>query len=72
MSGYFRSSTSEPEFFHLSPSIVLPRIWVGLWQLSSNAWGTAPLPQIRVAMTSHVEMGYTAFGMDPATSTYLD
>ncbi|KAE9410288.1 Aldo/keto reductase [Gymnopus androsaceus JB14] len=62
MSGVFRSPSSDSEFFRLSSSIILPRIWIGLWQLSSNAWGTAPLPRIREAMARHVEMGYTAFG----------
>ncbi|KAJ6479578.1 NADP-dependent oxidoreductase domain-containing protein [Mycena sanguinolenta] len=41
----------------------LPRMWTGLWQLSSNAWGTAPVSKIRQAMARHVEKGYTAFDM---------
>ncbi|KAJ7057939.1 Aldo keto reductase [Mycena amicta] len=40
----------------------VPRLWVGLWQLSSNAWGTTSVPKIRQAMARHVEAGYTAFG----------
>ncbi|KAF9076351.1 NADP-dependent oxidoreductase domain-containing protein [Rhodocollybia butyracea] len=58
-SGTSRSSSNGPEFFHLGP-FVLPRLWTGLWQLSSNAWGTAPLPRIREAMARHVDIGYTA------------
>ena len=46
-----------------TPGIELPRLWVGLWQLSSGAWGTAPASKIRKAMQKHVEDGYTAFGM---------
>src|SRR6266404_2578755 len=39
-----------------------PRLWIGLWQLSSTAWGTAPASKIREAMRRHVDQGYTAFG----------
>lgn len=39
-----------------------PRLWTGLWQLSSNAWGSASVPKIRQAMARHVALGYTAFG----------
>ncbi|KAJ3729016.1 NADP-dependent oxidoreductase domain-containing protein [Lentinula guzmanii] len=55
-----RFASSDMESFQLGPSI-LPRMWSGLWQLSSNAWGTAPLPRIREAMTRYVDTGYTAF-----------
>ncbi|KAJ3828567.1 NADP-dependent oxidoreductase domain-containing protein [Lentinula raphanica] len=48
------------ETFHLG-SFRLPRVWSGLWQLSSSAWGTASLPRIREAMTKYVEARYTAF-----------
>ncbi|KAH7879578.1 NADP-dependent oxidoreductase domain-containing protein [Lentinula edodes] len=51
---------SSLESFQLGSSL-LPRVWSGLWQLSSNAWGTAPLPRIREAMARHVGIGYTAF-----------
>jgi hypothetical protein len=40
----------------------VPRLWTGLWQLSSNAWGTAPVSKIRQAMGRYVESGYMAFG----------
>ncbi|KAJ7149572.1 Aldo keto reductase [Mycena filopes] len=40
----------------------VPRLWTGLWQLSSNAWGSASVPKIRQAMGRHVELGHTAFG----------
>ncbi|KAJ6589448.1 Aldo keto reductase [Mycena capillaripes] len=41
----------------------VPRLWTGLWQLSSNAWGTASVSKIRQAMGRHVDLGYTAFDM---------
>lgn len=50
------------ECFQLGPFEEVPRLWVGLWQLSSNAWGTAPVSRIRSEMKRHVEEGYTAFG----------
>ncbi|KAI0049080.1 Aldo/keto reductase [Auriscalpium vulgare] len=50
----------RPDSFALGPYTV-PRLWVGLWQLSSPAWGTAPASQIREAMRRHVDHGYTAF-----------
>ena len=43
--------------------MTVPRLWVGLWQLSSNAWGSAPVSKIREAMVRHADKGYTAFGM---------
>lgn len=57
-------SSSKPslETFELGPFTV-PRIWVGLWQLSSNAWGSAPTAKIRRGMARHVELGYNAFDM---------
>ncbi|TFK96464.1 NADP-dependent oxidoreductase domain-containing protein [Pterulicium gracile] len=48
------------ETFKMGPFVV-PRIWTGLWQLSGNAWGSAPVPKIRQGMAKHVEAGYTAF-----------
>ncbi|KAJ6532895.1 Aldo keto reductase [Mycena vulgaris] len=41
----------------------VPRLWTGLWQLSSNAWGTASVSKIRQAMGRHVDLGQTAFDM---------
>ncbi|KAJ7281051.1 NADP-dependent oxidoreductase domain-containing protein [Mycena rebaudengoi] len=48
------------ENFQLGPFIA-PRVWTGLWQLSSNAWGTASASKIRSAMGRHVALGHTAF-----------
>lgn len=57
------STTTLWETFHLGP-FCLPRLWVGLWQLSSTAWGSAPASKIREAMARHVDQGYTAFGKE--------
>ncbi|PPQ81630.1 hypothetical protein CVT25_013602 [Psilocybe cyanescens] len=54
------SSLSPRETFRLGPFIT-PRIWTGLWQLSSNAWGSASVSKVRQGMARHVGMGYTAF-----------
>ncbi|KAJ7018172.1 Aldo keto reductase, partial [Mycena alexandri] len=48
------------ETFELG-DFTVPRLWTGLWQLSSNAWGSASVPKIRQAMGRHVELGHTAF-----------
>ncbi|KAH7034593.1 aldo/keto reductase [Microdochium trichocladiopsis] len=41
----------------------LPRIFSGLWQLSSPAWGSAPTTKIIAQFSSHVASGFTAFDM---------
>ncbi|KAI5117816.1 hypothetical protein M0805_004946 [Coniferiporia weirii] len=51
---------TKMDTFELGPFTV-PRLFVGLWQLSSNAWGTAPVSRIRAEMKRHVDEGYTAF-----------
>ncbi|KAI0742242.1 Aldo/keto reductase [Daedaleopsis nitida] len=51
----------ELETFTLAPATKLPRIWIGLWQLSSNAWGSAPAQRVRDAMNIHLGKGYIAF-----------
>ncbi|KAJ6589454.1 NADP-dependent oxidoreductase domain-containing protein [Mycena capillaripes] len=48
------------ETFQLGP-FTAPRLWTGLWQLSSNAWGTASVAKIRQAMGRHVDHGHAAF-----------
>lgn len=53
--------SSEWETFQLGPFIA-PRLWTGLWQLSSTAWGSASASKIRQSMGRHVDKGYTAFG----------
>ncbi|KAI8992727.1 Aldo/keto reductase [Trametes punicea] len=54
----------QPErYFTLAPATRVPRIWIGLLSLSSNAWGSAPVQRVRDAMASYVAKGYTAFDM---------
>ncbi|EAU87247.2 aldo/keto reductase [Coprinopsis cinerea okayama7 len=55
------------ETFRLGPFIT-PRIWIGLWQLSSNAWGSVSAGKVRQGMARHVESGYLAFGKFPRLS----
>ena len=57
--------------FMLSPATPLPRIWVGLWQLSSNAWGSAPAQRVRDAMTTHMAKGFYAFGARRCSSLFV-
>ncbi|KIK94334.1 hypothetical protein PAXRUDRAFT_828110 [Paxillus rubicundulus Ve08.2h10] len=57
-----RSPSPSRETFVLGPHVV-PRIWVGLWQLSSSAWGTASTTKIHDGMAKHAKLGYDAFDM---------
>ncbi|KAJ7728514.1 NADP-dependent oxidoreductase domain-containing protein [Mycena metata] len=54
-------SSPTHETFDLGPHKDITRLWCGLWQLSSNAWGSAPVPRIRKCMGEHVDLGFTAF-----------
>jgi hypothetical protein len=54
-----------PRPFHPSSFLEVPRVWTGLWQLSSPAWGTAPAARIRREMRKHVDKGFLAFGEYP-------
>ena len=56
--------------FMLSPATPLPRIWTGLWQLSSNAWGSAPAHKVRDAMALHMGKGFYAFGEPRCTPMF--
>lgn len=59
---YLELSMQGETRFTLAPGTTLPRIWTGLWQLSSSAWGSAPAPKVRDAMASYTAKGYGAFG----------
>ncbi|KAI0365638.1 Aldo/keto reductase [Pilatotrama ljubarskyi] len=50
------------ETFQLG-GFLLPRLFTGLWQLSSNSWGSAPAARVRRQMATYAENGYTAFDM---------
>ncbi|KAK8857055.1 NADP-dependent oxidoreductase domain-containing protein [Apiospora arundinis] len=41
----------------------LPRVFSGLWQLSSPAWGSAPTSKILSQFVTHVRSGFTVFDM---------
>ena len=49
------------ETFEMGPFTV-PRIWTGLWQVSSDEWQIAPTSQIHEAMERYAKVGYIAFG----------
>ena len=55
-------NTARTESFRLGDR-ELPRLWNGLWQLSSNSWGTAPATKVRRYMATYADNGYVAFGM---------
>lgn len=52
----------SPETFTLNGR-KLPRVFSGLWQLSSPAWGSAPTAKILSQFVKHVRGGFTAFDM---------
>jgi hypothetical protein len=49
------------ERFQLGKSLV-PRMFIGLWQFSSPAWGTASKSKINKHFRKHVDTGFTAYG----------
>jgi hypothetical protein len=51
-----------PETFTLD-GLTLPRIFNGLWQLSSPAWGSASRSKMMAQFSSCVQRGFTAFDM---------
>lgn len=58
----FRSGSSPLESFELG-SAKVPRMFMGLWQFSSPAWGTASKSKINADFRKHVNAGFTAYGM---------
>lgn len=55
-------TSSTLETFQLNGK-VLPRLFSGLWQLSSPSWGTASTQQIRRQFESYACKGFTAYDM---------
>jgi hypothetical protein len=53
--------TNSIERFQLGNSLV-PRMFMGLWQFSSPAWGTASKSKINKHFRKHVDAGFTAYG----------
>ena len=58
----FISSPSLLETVKLGPSEV-PRMFMGLWQFSSPAWGSASKSKINHDFRKHVDAGLIAYGM---------
>ncbi|KAF7885224.1 hypothetical protein EAF00_011042 [Botryotinia globosa] len=58
----FQSSKSTLESFQLGPAEV-PRMFMGLWQFSSPAWGTASRSKIDRHFRKHVDSGLIAYDM---------
>ncbi|EDN07410.1 predicted protein [Histoplasma mississippiense (nom. inval.)] len=50
------------EYFQLE-SFVVPRLMIGLWQLSSPAWGFASKSKMLSQFQKHVDSGFTAYDM---------
>ncbi|KAL4794888.1 NADP-dependent oxidoreductase domain-containing protein [Aspergillus venezuelensis] len=51
------------ETFTLNGVTLLPRLFTGLWQLSSPAWGSASRTKMMEQFSSYVARGFTAFDM---------
>ncbi|TVY42584.1 hypothetical protein LOCC1_G003951 [Lachnellula occidentalis] len=61
-SNKFESENSALETFTLGSANV-PRMFMGLWQFSSPAWGTASRSKINADFRKHVDAGFTAYDM---------
>ncbi len=57
-------SIPPPTEFSRLGQVRVPRIWTGLWQLSSSAWGSADITDIKKDMRTLVDNGYCYFGMN--------
>jgi hypothetical protein len=65
----FSSITSHLEMVNLGDASV-PRVFMGLWQFSSPAWGTASRSKINGDFQKHVDAGLIAYGEH--THLYVD
>lgn len=54
--------SSDIETFELA-GVSLPRLFSGLWQLSSPSWGTASTASIQSQFESYAAQGFTAYDM---------
>ena len=59
----FVNKNSPLESVQLGKATV-PRMFMGLWQFSSPAWGSASKSQIHAHFRKHVDCGFTAYGME--------
>ncbi|KAL9710813.1 hypothetical protein Ac2012v2_006351 [Leucoagaricus gongylophorus] len=55
------SSIPPPSEFSRIGPVHAPRIWTGLWQLSSSAWGSADIEDIKHSLRKLVDSGYYFF-----------
>ncbi|EGC46673.1 aldo/keto reductase [Histoplasma capsulatum var. duboisii H88] len=55
-------NASAIEYLQLE-SFVVPRLMIGLWQLSSPAWGFASKSKMLSQFQKHVDSGFTAYDM---------
>jgi hypothetical protein len=58
----FKAKPSKLETSQLGKSIV-PRVFMGLWQFSSPAWGTASHSRVTADFRKHVDAGFVSYGM---------
>ncbi|GME65957.1 Aldo keto reductase [Neofusicoccum parvum] len=56
------SGSENIEVFQIGNRSV-PRVFCGLWQLSSSAWGSSSLQKVIESLAEYVNQGYTAFDM---------
>lgn len=61
----YRSTSTGMETTKLGDAVV-PRMFMGLWQFSSPAWGTAPLAKIFKDFKKHIDAGFVAYGTPSA------
>lgn len=69
----YRPSSSNIETTTLGRAMV-PRIFMGLWQLSSSAWSTwesASFDSIQNGFKKHIDGGFIAYGRSPTNSLGL-
>lgn len=57
------NSPMEPKETFEMNARKLPRLFTGLWQMSSPSWGSAPESKIFAQFSKHAEAGMTAFDM---------
>jgi hypothetical protein len=55
------SKPAQIETVKLGP-LTVPRLFIGLWQASSPAWGSSSMGKMKKHFSKHVNLGFTAFG----------
>jgi hypothetical protein len=57
----FKAKPSDLETTKLGNHVV-PRMFMGLWQFSSSAWGSAPRSKMNENFRKHIDAGFVAYG----------